>query len=425
MEPGALLTLDIEKPVAGGLMLARCRGQVVLVDGTLPGETVRAQVTRVGRGVVYAHADDIVSASPHRRVPSVDRRCGGSTFGHVAYPHQLTLKAGIVQDALRRLGRISDAPLPDFIASPEAGYRMRARFHVREGHIGFFREGSHEICDAAATGQLGPATCAWLAGVQEEVGGVRGLTAVEMAENVSGSARACHLELLENGDPQQCLRVVAGGAVTGVSVSRRGHPFVGTLAGTPVVTDTLQVARAGVADTLRLRRDVRAFFQANRFLLEPLVGHVTRLVNDGPVIDLYAGVGLFGLALAVTGVDRVTMVEGDPVSGADLATNAADTGRHVRTVRQSVEEFLRESPSMTSGATIIVDPPRTGLSKLALAGVIRSRPAQLVYVSCDPATLGRDARTLGEAGFGLAALTGFDLFPNTAHVEVVAVFARG
>jgi 23S rRNA (uracil1939-C5)-methyltransferase len=189
----------------------------------------------------------------------------------------------------------------------------------------------------------------------------------------------------------------------------------------PAITDTVRVA--GDA-TLRLRRDVRAFFQGNRFLLEQLVRHVVGLVPPGPVIDLYAGVGLFGLALAAAHADAVTLVEGDPISASDLRLNAEPFGTRARVERRSVEAFLsagvRQVPS--NQTTFVIDPPRTGVSRDALASIIRMSPKAIVYVSCDVATLARDTRTLLDGGYLLESLTGFDLFPNTAHVESVAQF---
>jgi 23S rRNA (uracil1939-C5)-methyltransferase len=216
---------------------------------------------------------------------------------------------------------------------------------------------------------------------------------------VAGDERACHLELAPGTEP---------------------GPFA-SFATTSTVTDTLRVREDDAGTTLRLRRHARSFFQGNRFLLEPLVRHVAALVPDGPVIDLYAGVGLFGLALAGAGIRNVTLVEGDATSSADLDYNAASFKDVVRVQRSSVEAFLEHAPR---ASTVIVDPPRTGLSKEAIAGIVRSHPSRIVYVSCDIATLARDTRSLVDAGYGLEGLTGFDLFPNTAHVETVALFVN-
>jgi 23S rRNA (uracil1939-C5)-methyltransferase len=190
------------------------------------------------------------------------------------------------------------------------------------------------------------------------------------------------------------------------------------------VTDVLHVREGDPSTALRLRRDVRAFFQANRFLLERLVRHVIALVPPGPVVDLYSGVGLFGLSLAAAGAEQVTLVEGDPVSGADLTTNAEPFRDRVRVERRSVEAFLVARRAADTPATFLVDPPRTGMSRDAMRDIIRASPARLVYVSCDVATLARDTRLLLDAGYSLEGVTGMDLFPNTAHVESIATFVH-
>jgi len=226
------------------------------------------------------------------------------------------------------------------------------------------------------------------------------VTAIELAENIPGDQRAVHIELAHGTD---------------------AAPYVELSAGPDEVSDSIQVPGGA---TLTLRRDVRAFFQGNRFLLEALVARVVSHMGDGPVVDLYAGVGLFGLALAAVGRGDVTLVEGDPISIADLARNAEPFGTRVIVRPQSVETFLSE-PRRSSRPTFIVDPPRTGMSREALAGIINHEPPRIVYVSCDVATLARDARTLVDAGYELAEVTGMDMFPNTAHVESIAVFLRG
>ena len=344
-------------------------------------------------------------------------------FAHVAYARQVALKGEIIQDAFGRIGRVPLPAPPGVIGSPEEGYRMRARLHASGGRIGFFREGTHEICSAAATRQLLPATNAWIAAAQDCLRGERGLAGIEIAENVAGDQRAVHLELHEKADLSPFARLATAGSLTGLSAQRPDSPTVEQLAGEPFVIDTIHLpggAHASPAGpegpALRVRRDVRAFFQGNRFLLERLVSHVASLVAAGPVVDLYAGVGLFGLAIAATGGERVTLVEGDPVSGADLQVNAEPFAARVRVEHRSVESYLR-SMTPPAHATFIVDPPRTGMSKDALAGILHHRPAAIVYVSCDVATLARDTRALLDAGYELNGLTGMDLFPNTAHVE--------
>jgi 23S rRNA (uracil1939-C5)-methyltransferase len=435
MEIGTEIVVDIEKPAVGGPMLARHQGQVVLVWGGIPGERVRARVERAAKNILHAETTEVLVASPDRRDAGPDWRCGGNAFAHIVYERQCGLKAEIICDALARIGRLPSLPHPEVLGSPERGYRMRARLRVQDGRLGFFREGSHQLCDAAVTGQLLPGTTEWIAAAERLLARERlaGLNGVELSENIPGDERACHLDLDAGVDASSFAALAAG--LTGLSAACSDRPGVQLLAGVPAVSDVLHVNPDDPRSALRLRRDVRAFFQANRYLLEPLVRRVVALAVPGRVIDLYAGVGLFGLSLAAAGAEHVTLVEGDPVSGASLEANAEPFRGRVRVVRDSVESFLRsyqgrvprgtsnESPGGPAGnLTFIVDPPRTGMSKAALAGVLRAAPHRIVYVSCDVATFARDTRTILEAAYALDGLTGIDLFPNTAHVEVVAAF---
>jgi 23S rRNA (uracil1939-C5)-methyltransferase len=419
VESGSTLTLAIEKPAAGGRMLARHRGQVVLVWGAIPGERVTARVERVGKGVIYADTTEVLTPSPDRRPVAGDWRCGGSVLAFVEYPRQLELKGQIIQDALARIGRVPLSRAPAVIGSPEHGYRMRARLHVADGKVGFYREGTHSLCEAAQTKQLAESTNAWLATIAQEMprSALTALAAIELSESIDGEQRACHLEL-HAGAEFSTFRPLTRGLV-GLSAARADRRGVEVLGGAAVISD--------VVGGVRFQRDARAFFQGNRFLVGRLLEYVLSLLPPGPVLDLYAGVGLFGLSAASAGAPAVIVVEGDPISGADLAVNAEPFADRVRVERRSVEQFLafgRERKEDLTPATMIVDPPRTGMTKEALAGAVSLRPVRIVYVSCDVATLARDTRTLLDAGYELQELTGIDLFPNTAHVESVALFSR-
>jgi 23S rRNA (uracil1939-C5)-methyltransferase len=414
---GQIITVDIERPVAGGRMLARHDGQIVFVSGTIPGEQVAARIERVARSVAHADTVDVLQPSRDRRSAS-DWRCGGREYAHIAYERQQALKAEVIGDAFRRIGRLPLPAPPLVMASPENGYRMRARFHAAGGRIGFFREGSHALCDAAATGQLSEGAVRWLEGAQRAMTPrlAHAIVAVELAENVPASQRAVHVELREPVDRAALLPLADG--LTGLSV-HHGSVAASVVEGSPAVSDEIAAGADGTAP-LRLSRNVRSFFQGNRFLLEPLARHVLSQVRSGPLVDLYAGVGLFGLAAAAAGHDAVTLVEGDASSGADLESNARQYGGNVRVARRSVEAAL--GAGLGAVETCLVDPPRTGLSEGARAGVVRLNARRVVYVSCDVATLARDARALVDGGYTLGEVRAVDLFPSTAHVETVAVF---
>ena len=408
---GATLPLLIEKPAAGGRMIARADGQVVLVSGAIPGERVQVRIERVTKGVGYGDTVTIDEPSPDRREPFTDLACGGSLYAHIAYPRQLAIKAQVITDAFARIGHLT-LPSPIAVASsPEEGYRMRARLHVRGHRVGFFREGTHEVCDARDTRQLLPESCDV---VDRLAAALRSLGAdavreIELSENIDARERAVHFETSERVDARILDKLSSIDGIT------RG----------PHVTDRLRLGESEVT----LRRHVQAFFQGNRHLLRDLVSHVVERVPMGSgVVDLYAGVGLFAVAAATTRAATVAAVEGDAIAAADLQTNAAAAGSQIVAMKGAVEGFLASGLSRRIAGpppeTVIVDPPRTGMSREALDAVIRFMAARIVYVSCDVATLARDSRRFVDAGYAITRADAFDLFPNTPHVETVVVFER-
>jgi 23S rRNA (uracil1939-C5)-methyltransferase len=415
-------------------MIARADGLVVLVSGTIPSERVRAKIERVGKGVAYATAIVIEEASSDRRPTIGDPQCGGCLYAHIAYPRQLALKAAVIADAFTRIGRIDLPAVVQVAPSPEEGYRMRARLHVRGRMVGFFREGTHEVCDARQTRQLLPATSDALdrlvaAMHSLPLGSAEGVREIELAENLDASHRVVYLDVAtEPGIPGDSVarsieKLAATDGLTGVASP-------GAVFGDVHVTDTITIEGYPSVD---LRRHVLAFFQGNRYLVNQLVAHVIAQVpSGGNVVDLYAGVGVFAITAAAIRGAHVEAVEGDRIAASDLTTNADRTNGAVVAVHQSVEEFLsgatrnaRLEPDRDLLApTLLVDPPRTGLSREALEGICRWQAPRIVYVSCDVATLARDARRLVDNGYTLVRVDAFDLFPNTPHVETVAVFSR-
>jgi len=404
--PGESVPLTIEKPAAGGRMIARLAGQVVLVGGAIPGERVIARIERAGKGVLYAGTLSVEDASPDRRPVTGDPMCGGCLYAHISYPRQLDIKAQVIVDAFGRIGRLKLPSAVPVAGSPEEGYRMRARLHVRAGRVGFFREGTHDVCDARPTRQLLPATCDMLDRLTASLAslGIDTVKEVELSENTDASDRVVCFDSVMAIDTVTLDRLAAIDGLSGLG------PHAS-------VTDRITI---GDAPPVVLRRNVLSFFQGNRYLLRDLVAHVTGLVPPGvDLLDLYAGAGLFAVTAAGVRQARVTAVEGDRIAADDLTTNAgAYPGVAVH--HQPVEEFLERSPA--PAAVVIVDPPRTGMSRAALDGMIRLNAGRVIYVSCDVATLARDARRLVDAGYAIERADAFDLFPNTPHVETLVVF---
>ena len=396
-------------------MIARHEGAVVLVSGAIPGEVVEAEIEKVQRGTAWAITRDVLERSPDRLDQVADGACGGSVLAHVAYDRQRDIKSAIISDTLRRLGKITlEAPV-DVAASPIDGYRMRARLHVRNGRIGFFREGTHSLCDARQTRQLSEDAMTAIEALQRSLSPLERPTVseIELSENVAATERAVHLELVPDADPARLATLTKVEGLTGVTSAPGDHQRTMELWGSPYVTDRVHGAP--------VRRHARSFFQGNRYLLDSLVDHVMGRIAVWPVLDLYAGVGLFSVAAAAAGKGDVVAVEGDRYSAADLRSNA-DGHDTLRPVVGAVEAFLQQ-PGLSFGS-VIVDPPRTGMSKPATKGVLDLHAARIIYVSCDIATLARDARQLIDAGYRIEDIRGFDLFPNTAHVETVISFAR-
>ena len=403
LKAGTQLQLTLEKPVAGGRMLARHDGQVVLVAGAIPGERVWARIDRVNKGMAFATTVNVIEPSPARRDAVGDPLCGGTVYAHVAYAEQAAIKRDVLRDALRHGGRIDwpgDLPITP---SPEHGYRMRARLHVRKGRVGFFREGTHDLCDCAGTGQLLPASIeAVRAFVDATPRAVRdAIDAIELTESIAADERVLHVlwaphARMNASTLNDIWRMDTLANLTGVTCDDPSTGRARTIAGQPWVSDPLDALLGSTGASIpraRLRRHAASFFQANRYLVPDLVAAVHRAVSGGaeangdsrgPIIDLYAGVGLFAITLAAL-LDDVTpdaqdghhaqdapivAIEGDPSSARDLAANAealnasADDGpgasRHfnLEVEHSSVEHYLDRSVSVSAPSASAPHPPR-------------------------------------------------------------------
>jgi 23S rRNA (uracil1939-C5)-methyltransferase len=416
LTPDSEIVLTAEKPVAGGRMLARHDGQVVFIAGAIPGERVRARVERLSKQLAFAETLEVIEASPDRRASGVDWACAGSIYAHIAYPRQLSLKSELIADAFARIGKITLPGATAVMGSKEQGYRMRARLHARDGRFGFFREGTHELCDAGPTHQLLPATMAAVDRLQAALRANRleGVISCEIAENMSANERAVLLELEGSRTPPLQLEAVEG--ISGLAFTSHRDSRLTIAYGSPYVGDRIEAPGVSAA----LTHHVQSFFQGNRYLLPWLVGRVLAHVKGGDILDLYAGVGLFAVALAASGRTGIMAVEGDRWSARDLEANAAPYANALAVEHSPVERYLQRR-GIRRPETVVLDPPRTGLSRDAMTGILRLMPRSLVYVSCDLATVARDVKRFLEEGYSLEHIEACDLFPNTAHVETLVI----
>jgi 23S rRNA (uracil1939-C5)-methyltransferase len=419
LEPGTEVVLTAEKPVVGGRMLARHEGQVIFVAGAIPDEQIRVRIERVSKQLAYAETIEVLVASADRRPSNADWACGGSLYAHIAYERQRSLKSQLVADSFARIGKLTlPSPVP-VMGSAEQGYRMRARLHSSDGRFGFFREGTHQLCDAGPTRQLLPATTHALEELRGTLvsKGVAGIVSCEISENIPADERAILVEM-EPAHPAP-LDIEPIDGITGILFNDHHSTRLAVAYGSPYVTDRLNLSTASSV----LTHHVQSFFQANRHLLPFLVDKTLAQVPEGQVIDLYAGVGLFAVSLAAMGRSEIVAVEGDRSSARDLEGNAAPYASAVAVERMAVEDYLRRA-NAPSRATVLLDPPRTGMSREAMSGILALKPPRVVYVSCDLATVARDVKRLVEAGYTLQHIEAFDLFPNTAHVETLVVLVR-
>jgi 23S rRNA (uracil1939-C5)-methyltransferase len=422
LAPGVLVELDVEKGVFRGRGLARLGGRVVFVPRAHPGDRVRARVEQVHAGWAEAELVELLRPSAGRRsspCPYVPR-CGGCSYQDYDSTAELALKEAVLRESLARAGAPWDGAV-ELHASPESGWRMRASLHVgRQASgptLGLRQEGTRRVVDVRACLQLSEAMNAAAEAVRDALAANADLAArvyaLDLAEAPDGSGLTAVLESsVERAEAPRLRPLLARvPGLTGFGVATREHSLE-WLSGSPFV-------EANVLG-LALRAHTRGFFQANRFLLEPLARTVLELLpaGDSRVLDLYAGVGLFALPLAARDGGEVVAVEHSALAAEDARFSAARAGLPLRVREGDVERALA-GLAPAPGERIVLDPPRTGAGRAVVASIVARRPAVVVYVSCDPPTLGRDLALFAAGGYRPDTVHLFDQFPKTFHVEAV------
>jgi 23S rRNA (uracil1939-C5)-methyltransferase len=418
---GQTIEATIEKEVYRGRGLARVGGRVVFVPRAYAGDRVRGRVREVRPGWAEARLEEVLVPATKRRAtpcPYVPR-CGGCVYQELGYEAQLAAKESILRESLGRAGVPWEGAIP-IRSSPEEGWRLRAGLHVAAGkdgvRLGLRQEGTHRVVDLERCLQLSE-------GMNEAWAGLR----AAFAEHPTLGAQVRGIDLLESPDGEARVAAVA------TTLAPHEAPAFARVAGTPGFTGFgVEAGRRRLhwlqgspfaemsVGSLALRVHVRSFFQGNRFLYEALAGTVVDLLpGKGRALDLYAGVGLFALPLAARDGGEVVAVERAPTAVEDARANVR---RHrlegVRIVREDVGEALAATPR-SPGERIVLDPPRTGLEREVVDLVTSRRPEAVVYVSCDPPTLGRDLARFAARGYRPDTVQLFDLFPDTFHLETV------
>ncbi len=453
-QKGRPVELAITTLAFGGQGLGRLDDFVVFVDGAVPGDVVRAVVTRTKKRYAEARLEEILQPSPDR----LDARCGhfggcgGCRWQSLDYGVQLRYKEQQVRDSLERLGG-----LRDFVLEPIRGmddpwrYRNKVEFSIGSHHgrlvVGFHPPGLWDRVLPLSECHLLPAATEGVRTTTEEWLREAGLEPWN-ARALTGYAR--HLAVREAAGTGEVLvnLVTAPGELPGaesfVTAIRTHHPeVVGILHSTNA--GTAEVATGLPHETLwgrpylneqlgglTLKISISAFFQTNTRMAETLyaVAAAEADLTGGEVVwDLYSGIGsialyLAGKAKAVLGIELVEAAVRDAQANAEAndIDNATFLKGDARVILKEVLEGRLELPlGLEHPDVIVVDPPRAGLAHKVIARVAAARPARIVYVSCNPSTLAPNAALFAEAGYRLTRLTPVDMFPHTPHIEAVAL----
>jgi 23S rRNA (uracil1939-C5)-methyltransferase len=409
-----LLTVKLEKLTYGGDALGRVPdpltgtgGRAVFVPFALPGETVRIRVIEQKRGHIRAELVEVLDPAPERISPRCIHFgvCGGCHYQQLAYQAQLQQKTDILRDQLIRIGKIPDPPVQPMVASPqEWNYRNNIQFHLsRAGELGYIRANSRDMfpisechLPEAALNKLWPGL---------EFDPDLGLERISLRLGLDDE-----IMLVLESDRPELPELELEAALSVVHL---------------IGEDTLVMAGdeaipISVKDRI-FRVSAASFFQVNTAMAGKMVQHLLDHLPVSPqttLLDVYCGVGLFSAFFAGR-VGHLIGVEVSPSGCSDFTTNL-DEFDNVELYEAPAETVL---PGLdVNPEVVIVDPPRIGLDKRVLEALLARQPASLAYVSCDPATLGRDAARLISGGYRLVQVTPFDLFPQTYSIESISFF---
>jgi 23S rRNA (uracil1939-C5)-methyltransferase len=439
---GDELELSIDRLAHGGAGVARSEGYVVFVRGAVPGDRVRARITKSKRSFGEADSIELLEPSPERVEPLAPHP--GAPWQVLPYERQLSEKEDQVRDALARLGGFERPPVEPIVPAVEPlRYRNKLEYSFGEDEggelvLGFHRPGRFDVIDDVALDIL----------ASERVDELR--AAVKLwcrEEGLDGWDRRGRLGLLRNLVVREGRRT---GGIQARVVTSPGASFrVNELAAATPADSFLWTRAGGVAETtregetevikgsayleeelagLRLRISPDAFFQTNTEMAERLYGaaaELAGLTGRERVLDLFCGIGTIALVLAldageVWGIEIVEEAVADAIENARL--NGVDNARFFAgDVRLAMRPLLEQSGKPD---VVVVDPPRAGLSQKVVRRVLEAEAARIVYVSCNPTTLAPNARQMADAGYELKTVRPVDMFPQTPHIECVALLDR-
>ena len=418
--------LKIDALSYGPYGIGRLDGKAIMVPNTAPGDTIEARIVEAKERYALGEAVRLIEPSLLRRTPPCPYVgvCGGCSWQHLRYDAQLKAKEQSVADALRRIGKLDGYELRPIIASTrEFGYRRRIRLQVGpDKQLGFFGAASHRLADIESCLIAGDPLNGLLDSLRRWARGLE--TAIEHIELVSGDGPGEFVAVAQaNGDfaprdERRCEDLTADAGFYGLIVA--GHDWRKTW-GIPALTVNL-------IDAISLTVDADVFTQVNPEgnlqILRALLGAGDFQASDR-VLELYCGAGNFTLPIAKR-VREMCAVEGHRAAIACAKLNAQKHGlENIRWTAAAVPQAAARLKSRRERFDkIVLDPPRAGAKDLD-ANMAALGARNILYISCNPTTLARDLAALAKRGYTLQTVQPIDLFPQTFHVEALAVLEHG
>jgi 23S rRNA (uracil1939-C5)-methyltransferase len=429
---------EIEKLSHEGRGMSRHDGRIVFIDGALPGETVRAEFTTVKGSYAEARTVEVLTAAAERVNPACPHfhACGGCSLQHYSHDAQLNFKEAVLHERLAHAAGVSDYRKLPAISGAEFGYRRKARLAVRyvakkeRVLVGFREQHSSFITDMDSCAVLEPEAARLLPLLSVLIGRLHCREQLPQVEVAIGDAQpesnSCalifrHLQALDRHDLDALLAFGAEHAID-IYLQPKGPESVHRIL---PATGEERLYYALPDFKLLLAFHPMDFTQVNAGINRQMVHRAIELLELAPgdrVLDLFCGLGNFTLPLA-TRAAEVIGVEG-AAAMVDRGTENAQRNNlaNARFVKADLTLPPDQHAWLKQGFDkVLLDPPRSGAIEV-LPAVIAARPARIVYVSCNPATLARDAAFLAEQGYVLAAAGVMDMFPHTSHVEAMALF---
>ena len=392
LKNGDLVQVTIEKVAHGGHFIARHEGAVIFVRHAIPGENCTIEITSIGKSFNRADVVSVETSSEFRVVAPCSfahrNGCGGCDFQHISVAHQRTLKSDVITEQFARIAKI-DLQIDVEEVDASTHWRTRAIATTdRNGKLGFFKSRSHSIA---------PVTDCLIC--------VEGMNFSEIASrDLKGDVR---VEISSSNTGERSIALAP----------TRGEEKARLTEGPSVLHENV------LGRTLEVSQE--SFWQSHKKAPEVLTQAVldyAQLQVGEHVLDLYGGVGLFSAAIvdAVGPTGHVDLIEGSKVATADAARNFAAYS-NITIATGDVAKLL---PRISAADVVVLDPPRDGAGKEAVAHIARLAPRAIVYVACDPAALARDTAYLADHSYSLVKMRAFDLFPMTHHIECVALYER-